>query len=59
MQIQKEYVWGFYIFLCAVLSVTGYIFPTKNKVEYSMLFLLFGILLSLILWVTWGSKNTY
>ena len=57
--MQKEKVWGFYGVLSVVLFGVGFGLAKKNKMEYGILGLLIGILISLILWVTWASKNTY
>ena len=59
MHLQKETVWGFYVVLSVVLFGLGFGLAKKNKMEYGILGLLIGILISLILWVTWASKNTY
>jgi len=59
MQLQKEVVWGFYGALSLVLFGVGYGMAKKNKMEYGLLGLLIGVLISLILWVLWASKNTY
>ena len=59
MQLQKEVVWGFYGVLSLVLFGVGYGMAKKNKLEYGLLGLLIGVLISLILWVLWASKNTY
>jgi hypothetical protein len=58
-QIKKEYVWLFYLILIIVLGLLGYFFTKNNNLEYGLAGSLLGVLLSLILWVIWGSKNTY
>ena len=58
-KIKKEYVWLFYLILIIVLGLLGYFLSKNNHLEYSLAGSLFGILLSLILWVIWGDKNTY
>ena len=59
MHLQKEVVWGSYGVLSLILFGVGYGMAKKNKLEYGLLGLLIGVLISLILWVLWGSKNTY
>lgn len=58
-KIKKEYVWLFYLILIIVLGLLGYFLSENNHLEYGLAGSLLGILLSLILWIVWGSKNTY
>ena len=48
------------IFACLlILSMIGYFMSASNKLEYGLSGALIGILLSIILWITWGSRNSY
>lgn len=55
--MKKEVIWGFYAVLILVLAILGYFLAKVNKFEYSLLGALIGILVSLILWITWGSSH--
>jgi hypothetical protein len=57
--MKKEYIWGFYLLLIIILSIVGYFMAKDNKLEYALAGALVGILLSLLLWIVWGSKNSY
>jgi energy-coupling factor transporter transmembrane protein EcfT len=57
--IRKEIVWIIYAILVLILALLGYFLSKTNKIEYSLSGALIGILISLILWIVWGSKNTY
>jgi uncharacterized membrane protein len=57
--IKKEYIWGFYLLLTLLLALIAYFMSTNNKLEYALAGALVGILISLILWIVWGSKNSY
>jgi len=57
--IKKEYIISFYVVLTLILSILGYSLSTTNKLEYGLSGGLLGILLSIILWITWGSRNSY
>ena len=57
--MKKEYIWGFYLLLIIILSIVGYFMAKDNKLEYALAGALIGILLSLLLWIVWGSKNSY
>ena len=57
--IKKEYIWGFYLLLIIILAIIGYFIAKDNKLEYALAGALVGILLSLLLWILWGSKNSY
>lgn len=57
--IKKEYIISFYVVLTLILSILGYFLSTTNKLEYGLSGGLLGILLSIILWITWGSRNSY
>ena len=57
--MKKEYIWGFYLLLIIILSIVGYFMDKDNKLEYALAGALVGILLSLLLWIVWGSKNSY
>jgi hypothetical protein len=57
--IKKEYIFGFYLLLTLLLALIAYFMSTNNKLEYALSGALVGILLSLILWIVWGSKNSY
>ena len=57
--IKKEYIWGFYLLLIIILASIGYFIAKDNKLEYALAGALVGILLSLLLWILWGSKNSY
>ena len=58
-QIKKEYIWGFYLILIIILSLIGYFVAKNNKLEYALAGALVGVLISLLLWILWGSKNSY
>lgn len=58
-QIKKEYIWGFYLLLIIILAIIGYFLAKNNKLEYALAGALVGILISLLLWILWGSKNSY
>ena len=57
--IKKEYIISFYVVLTLILSILGYSLSAINKLEYGLSGGLLGILLSIILWITWGSRNSY
>jgi hypothetical protein len=57
--IKKEYIISFYVVLTLILSILGYSLSATNKLEYGLSGGLLGILLSIILWITWGSRNSY
>ena len=57
--IKKEYIFVFYAILILILGLLGYFIPSNNKYEYSLAGVLTGVLLSLVLWLVWGSKNSY
>jgi len=57
--IKKEYIISFYVVLTLILSMIGYFMSASNKLEYGLSGALIGILLSIILWITWGSRNSY
>ena len=58
-KIRKEIVFTAYGILIILLSLIGYFVAQNNKIEYGAGGALVGVLLSLILWLIWGSKNTY
>ena len=58
-QIKKEYIGGFYLILIIILSLIGYFVAKNNKLEYALAGALVGVLISLLLWILWGSKNSY
>ena len=58
-QIKKEYIWIFYGILIILLALLGYFFTKHNKIEYGLAGALIGVLISLLLWILWGSKNSY
>jgi uncharacterized membrane protein YadS len=57
--IKKEYVIAFYIILTIILALLGNFFAKTHKYEYALFGILIGVLISLLLWHFWGSKNTY
>jgi hypothetical protein len=57
--IKKEIIFAFYAILILILGLLGYFIPANNKYEYSLAGILTGVLISLILWLLWGSKNSY
>ena len=57
--IKKEYIISFYVVLTLIFSILGYSLSATNKLEYGLSGGLLGILLSIILWITWGSRNSY
>ena len=58
-QIKTENIWGFYLLLIIILAIIGYFLAKNNKLEYALAGALVGILISLLLWILWGSKNSY
>ena len=58
-QIKKEYIISFYVVLTLILSILGYSLSATNRLEYGLSGGLVGILLSIVLWITWGSRNSY
>ena len=57
--IKKEYIWLSYAILIVILGLLGYFMSSNNKVEYGLAGSLLGVLISLLLWILWGSKNSY
>ena len=57
--IKKEYIYIFYIILIIILALIFYFLSTTNKQSYALAGALLGVIISLILWISWGSKNSY
>lgn len=57
--IKKEYIYLAYVILTLILGLLGYFFSTNNKIEYGLAGALLGVLISLLLWILWGSQNSY
>ena len=58
-KMRKEIIFTAYGILIILLSLIGYFVAKNNKIEYGAGGALIGVLLSLILWITWWSKNIY
>lgn len=58
--VKKEYVWTFYVVMIIVLAMVGYFAgKASNKSEmYASAGVIVGAIVSVVLWMTWGKKNT-
>ena len=54
--MKKELIWLFYLILTILLAILFYIFSKSHKFDYSLLGIILGVLISIILWITWGYK---
>lgn len=57
--IKKEYIFLFYGILTASLSASFYAISSVNQIQYGITGGLLGILISIILWITIGKRNSY
>ncbi len=57
--MKKEIIWAFYAILTIILGLLAYFISKTHKIEFALAGILIGILISLILWIVWGSTNSY
>lgn len=60
-KVKKEYIWAAYAVLIVLLTVVGFfVGKSSGKSElYASVGAFFGALISIVLWVVWGEKNSY
>lgn len=59
--MKKEVVWVIYALLIVILAVVGYYIGKRQGKEevFASFGALTGAVISIIMWLTWGKKNTY
>lgn len=55
--MKRAVILSIYAVLILILTGAGYFIAKDNKIEYALSGTLLGLIISLVLWVVWGSKN--
>lgn len=59
-KLSKELIWGAYAVLIVILGTVGYFVGKKfgNAEIYSSVGVVLGAVISIVLWISWGKKNS-
>lgn len=62
-KISKNIIWGVYAVLTVILGSIGYFIGKNHGTNYAKLYsivgVVIGVTISIILWTSWGKKNSY